>query len=336
MILYGRRWILLAACIVSWCVFPSDVYADDTIVFRHERQPDAFSWDQCMSVDYMPGLELAWSGQPTLSVAALQKLQAVLVTVPENLLHENSACLKTLARTTDGVFILTDVVAQELLKNNPLCLLSECHECLLTRLTRLGAMARTMFEREMVMRITDGYVNVGGGFAFQDLVLITQTLQKNPCANLTIHLVDPLHVAYIHAAHRHGISRIDMNQDVTHLFFEDWYSASDFARIRLTHELFHQMVRFIHHLYPHAHVTIRLYRFVEDLLRDCERNTVVLPQIVMSSDLGTSQEARTAFANLVRYALKVRPDALGMSLDKEKPTESAMIHVWANRAPSVG
>lgn len=307
---------------------------EEEIVFRYDRQLELFSWDRCVATDYVPRVQLEWSGPQTIPLAQLHELQAILTTYPENLLHENVACVGKLARTVHGIPLLTDALARQLIVDYPLCLLNECHDCLLTRLTRLGAMARDMFEREMVLRVTDGYVNVGGGMAFQDLVLMTQVLRKNPCATLTVYLVDPMHEHYIEAAHRHGCAIIDMTQGARQLFFEDWYSQDDFARIQFSHELFKQMISFLRQLYPKAQLHISLYRYVEDLLKDCERGIVSLPQVVMSSDLGKSQDARDAFANLVRFALAYRQDAIGMSLDKEKPTDSAMVHIWTNKTPS--
>ncbi len=308
--------------------------AAEMIPIRCERLSADFSWDQCAAVDYLPGIVLTWAGQQTLPHARLQAYQAVLMTYPEYLLSENVSWLQTTTRTREGLPCCADPAVEQHVQNFPLCLLNECHECLISRLNHLGALARDMFEREMVQHITDGYANVGGGMAFQDLVIITQALYKNQCANLTVHLVDPLHTAYIQAAHRHGYSCIDMSKKVTDIFVQDEYSDEDYSRLQFTHALFAQMVSFLQHVYPRAQLTIKLYRFVEDLLHECECGQVVLPQVVMSSDLGTSVAARTAFSNLVRFALSHRADALGFSLDKEKPTDSAMIHIWTNHGSS--
>lgn len=324
MFYYGRHVLLLG--LSCFCT----VVAVEVVPFRCERIPASFSWDQCADVDYLPGVTLTWSGQLTLPAARLQELQTMLVTCPERLLSENVSWLRTTTRTREGLPQISHVPLQQLY-NFPLCLLNECHECLITRLNHLGALARDMFEREMVKHITDGYVNVGGGMAFQDLVIMTQALYKNPCAHLTVHLVDPLHTRYIQAAHEYGYSCIDMSKQVTDIFAQNEYAEDDYVRLQFTHALFAQLVSFLHQVYSRAQIHITLYRFVEDLLHACERGDAVLPQVVMSSDLGAAQEARAGFANLVRFALSHRADALALSLDKEKPTDSAMIHLWTHR-----
>jgi len=294
----------------------------------------SFNWDNCEDICFVPGVELCYPKTDYLEESIIAPFTHLILHEPQMLLQKNIEMVES-ALDQKNCFIMNDAVIKTIGKVNPLFLLDECHHhtCILSRLTEMGKQARGFFEKMISEKLVNGYVNVGSSFAFQDLVILTRTLQKNPEFALDIYLIDPKYDEYVEFLSMKKIRQVDISSNDIFVGITSQEDCKPFCcvHIKWIHECFKQLVRFIKSAYPKAKVRFFLYGYVEDFLRECEEKNISLTNMVMSSDLGKSKEARKAFSNLISFAMERSSGVQAFFLDKNKESGNAEIYVWDSK-----
>ncbi|MCK5632892.1 hypothetical protein KAH94_04030 [bacterium] len=315
-----------------FCNYSKKVVAESDIEFYYQEWENLFSWEDCNDIVPLQGVELYYSAQDfSLTKTCIDGLRDLVLHNPDLLFEKNLKLIQSLSPETYDVLPFDLDVFLTLQQDCPVFSLAECNECLLNRTTDLGRRARNYFEKKIAQEVVQGYVNVGGGFAFQDLVILTNVLEKNPDAQIDFYFIDPMHEEYIDCLVQRGIMQIDLaTTDFLQLFKKCCYGSKVLLDMRWSHESFKQMLRFLKNAYPRATVKLHLYSYVEDFLAECEEKKIQPPKIIISSDLGKCQEARRGLANLISYAMEKEKKTIAFFLDKDKKTGKAYIYVWSN------
>lgn len=171
------------------------------------------------------------------------------------------------------------------------------------------------------------YASVGSGGMFQDAVILTQFLAKNPQAKIDIHLVDlkykPL-VDYIKASGQSDIASFSITKEQAKNYAQslDPWDSINFAQAILGEYTKHkQLLEWLSHHFPHA--TLQL--FAHDTVQNyCGSLTPdQYPDIMCAADV--QDDYKTAvpdFLILCEKALRVKAESKNVGLiksDKDQP-----------------
>lgn len=194
---------------------------------------------------------------------------------------------------------------------NPLFLLLECTDpfgcCELGRFTYPEK--RRLFEDYVCDRLVDiakqkrriEYVSFGSGFLFQDFVVLTKFLEKEPSAHVNIHCIDVQYNAYLDVQNYLAKQEKTLEQALMETTRELVKEEKDEEKIKGTAKILlinylqisameKQFVGFLRSVFPEAQVSLNLYKSDEQYqsyMSFIERvgSQYPAPDIIVASDI---------------------------------------------------
>ncbi|MBN2267516.1 MAG: hypothetical protein JW725_04215 [Candidatus Babeliaceae bacterium] len=237
----------------------------------------------------------------------------------------------------------------------PLLLLGECtlnddKPCIFSR--DLNPKVRKLFEKKVVPALLEKlktskeavhYVSFGAGGMFQDLVILTKTLNKNPEANIIIHFIDPkfyLEVLFLEYLHNSREVKKDENyaptpQALNHFlelgkkdigiqnntYDDETIKKNLYVNFSVLGKALQEFISFLQNNFPKAKLSLFIHSETDDYLPYVENHKLPYPDVIAAADI---QDMMSLFQGSLYHYTKLclisqqnKPSSINFLLGKE-------------------
>ncbi len=162
------------------------------------------------------------------------------------------------------------------------------------------------------------YTSFASGNMFQDFVILTKALAKNPRAHIIINLIDTKYAFYELYKDRVNKHRIVQKGDIN---FDTYNQVEDFQKnmILYLHVAANQFTRTLENMFPEATLTLALHASCASYINYLEDKKYTYPDVLVSADIITAKEdsgADSDYIKLITATLKKNQGCNNLWLDK--------------------